>query len=442
MKKMICLLFFLLITSNSLTQNLSKVYLLSEGGFNPGTSKLSMLDATTNIFTEDIFSPGQLGLYPDGIIFHEDHLYITEQGNFGGSGKIYKVDTTGMVINSALVGTNPYSLAIANNKIYITNGPASNVSVLNLGDFSFVKTIPVGVYPQEIISFNDKIFVANTSLYGGASDSTISVIDPSTDSVITSIVVKLDPSSFAVSNDNLLFIGCPGNVNDGEIFKVDAATYQVVDSYSFTNYGFSKDIVPDKMSDNVYFISYENHIVKYNLMSGDISIVVTSVYPANFYYGYNYDYLNKTHYILDAKDFVVSGELVIYDSTGTSVENFTAGIAPRRVLLKYNNMPNSVSEEYVISSYMLEQNYPNPFNPSTKVRFTISDFPAGSGTGRFTILKVYDVLGNEVKTLIEREMPAGVYEVEFDASGLNSGIYFYTLSAGNYVVTKKMILMK
>jgi len=93
-------------------------------------------------------------------------------------------------------------------------------------------------------------------------------------------------------------------------------------------------------------------------------------------------------------------------------------------------------------TYSLEQNYPNPFNPTTTIAFTISDPPAGRQGVRFTILKVYDVLGNEIATLVNEEKPAGSYEVEFFADGLPSGIYFYQLQAGNYIETKKMILMK
>jgi len=88
-----------------------------------------------------------------------------------------------------------------------------------------------------------------------------------------------------------------------------------------------------------------------------------------------------------------------------------------------------------ISTYSLSNNYPNPFNPSTTIRFTISDFG-------ITILKVYDVLGNEVATLVNEEKPIGSYAVEFDATTLPSGIYFYRLQAGNFVETKKMVLMK
>ena len=106
-------------------------------------------------------------------------------------------------------------------------------------------------------------------------------------------------------------------------------------------------------------------------------------------------------------------------------------------------------EEGIPESFFLFQNYPNPFNPSTKIGFTIPTSPLNpsphQGEGnreRLVVLKVYDVLGNEVKTLINREMPTGVYEVEFDASGLTAGIYFYTLSAGDFIKTKKMILLK
>jgi hypothetical protein len=101
--------------------------------------------------------------------------------------------------------------------------------------------------------------------------------------------------------------------------------------------------------------------------------------------------------------------------------------------------------------FRLEQNYPNPFNPSTKIRFTIpasSLNPFSKGEGTLVSLKVFDVLGNEVATLVNEEKPAGVYEVEFstgsfgNASNLSSGIYFYKISAGSFNETKKMILLR
>ena len=87
------------------------------------------------------------------------------------------------------------------------------------------------------------------------------------------------------------------------------------------------------------------------------------------------------------------------------------------------------------SEYSLEQNYPNPFNPSTTITFSIP-------TSEFTTLKVFDVLGNEVTTLVNEEKPAGSYEAEFSAVGFSSGLYFYKMQAGSFVEIKKMILIK
>ncbi|HEY7751240.1 MAG TPA: T9SS type A sorting domain-containing protein, partial [Ignavibacteriaceae bacterium] len=96
----------------------------------------------------------------------------------------------------------------------------------------------------------------------------------------------------------------------------------------------------------------------------------------------------------------------------------------------------SVEDEFFSpGTIYLSQNYPNPFNPTTNFEFRIVE----SG---FVNLKVYDILGNEVATLVDEFKPTGRYDVEFDASGLSSGIYFYKLRAGDFTETKKMILMK
>ena len=104
----------------------------------------------------------------------------------------------------------------------------------------------------------------------------------------------------------------------------------------------------------------------------------------------------------------------------------------------------SDDESDLLSDFNLSQNYPNPFNPSTKIKFTISQSPliGGGGRGGLVTLKVYDVLGNELTTLVNQEKPAGEYEVEFNSINLPSGVYFYQLKAGSLVETKKMILMK
>jgi len=112
---------------------------------------------------------------------------------------------------------------------------------------------------------------------------------------------------------------------------------------------------------------------------------------------------------------------------------------------------NSVTGAADISQpeeFCLFQNYPNPFNPSTKIKFTIPSnvIVSGAKQSHFVTLKVFDILGNEVATLVNEEKPAGIYEVEFSRNLINqvltSGIYFYQLKVGSFIETKKMILLK
>jgi len=93
------------------------------------------------------------------------------------------------------------------------------------------------------------------------------------------------------------------------------------------------------------------------------------------------------------------------------------------------------------TEFALEQNYPNPFNPTTKIKFTIP-VTLNEVEATLVTLKVFDILGNEITTLINEERPAGSYKVEYWAEFLPSGVYLYTLSSGNFFSAKKMILLK
>ena len=113
-------------------------------------------------------------------------------------------------------------------------------------------------------------------------------------------------------------------------------------------------------------------------------------------------------------------------------------------LLRLNSENSTVVENEIDNpqNFMLFQNYPNPFNPSTKIKYVISNVETHRDASLRTTLKVYDVLGNEVATLVDEFKPAGSYEVEFIANQLPSGIYFYQLQSGESIQTKKLMLLK
>ena len=159
------------------------------------------------------------------------------------------------------------------------------------------------------------------------------------------------------------------------------------------------------------------------------------------YLGYKPDNLNNPNW-----------SQIVCDSKG-----ILYGLSPRYGALKIvDPVVNVEKENQLPISFSLSQNYPNPFNPSTTIRFSIPTSPVPSpyqGEGlreRLVTLKVYDLLGREVTTLINEEKTPGNYEVKFDGTNFPSGVYFYTLSANSpssnsghdFIQSKKMLLMK
>jgi hypothetical protein len=152
---------------------------------------------------------------------------------------------------------------------------------------------------------------------------------------------------------------------------------------------------------------------------------------------------------------VFSVEPVLLDSLNSASFYFDSlGIDVKKIIMVVMNTDASLGENQFVSytygaesildikndqknllSYVLYQNYPNPFNPSTVISYQLPEIDN-------VTLKVYDVLGNEITTLVDEYKPAGNYQISFDASELVSGIYFYTLIAGKFSETKKMILMR
>ena len=107
-------------------------------------------------------------------------------------------------------------------------------------------------------------------------------------------------------------------------------------------------------------------------------------------------------------------------------------------LIESLSIPLAIAENYnntIPASYSLQQNCPNPFNPATIIKFNVS---------KLTDVKivVYDIIGREVKTLLNESLKPGTYEASFDGSSFNSGVYFYKITAGGYSETKRMMLEK
>ncbi|MEJ2103225.1 MAG: T9SS type A sorting domain-containing protein [Ignavibacteriaceae bacterium] len=140
-------------------------------------------------------------------------------------------------------------------------------------------------------------------------------------------------------------------------------------------------------------------------------------------------------------------DLVLHNPTRTLI---AASFGRSMYSIDLTSITSVKNEIESVRDFVLYQNYPNPFNPTTKIKFTVP-VTLSDIEGSIVTLKVYDILGNEIATLVNEEKQPGTYEIEFNSHSsestnggrnLTSGIYFYRLKSGNYVETKKMVLLK
>ncbi len=141
-------------------------------------------------------------------------------------------------------------------------------------------------------------------------------------------------------------------------------------------------------------------------------------------------YMNKS-----GKSVFNPGDVIgICGMTETPIDDWGVDMTTRGELTVVTSVDEDTAP-VVVEKFELANNYPNPFNPSTKIQYSLP-------TNEFVSLRIYDIIGREVATLVNQQQSAGVYNVEFNASNLTSGVYFYKIEAGNFTSVKKMMLLK
>ena len=210
-----------------------------------------------------------------------------------------------------------------------------------------------------------------------------------------------------------LAIGIKDNVWIGTgngVVKYEGSKWQIYDS---SNSGLPSDVISCIATDNYdnVWIGTNNGVVKFNGKEWTSYNSSNSGLPDDNVYSLAFDKKGN-------KWIGTENGLAVYNEDGiTSIEE------PGNIITIFPNQ------------FYLSQNYPNPFNPTTKIKYSIPN-------SSFVTLKVFDILGREIETLINEEKTAGNYEIDFDASQLSSGIYFYQLKSGEFIQTKKMILIR
>jgi hypothetical protein len=152
---------------------------------------------------------------------------------------------------------------------------------------------------------------------------------------------------------------------------------------------------------------------------------------------YNYDDLNNlTNFIYTFE----SDSVLPYSEVSLYNNGVLYKYECSELTAYYSPLTDIKDSENLLNNYSLSQNYPNPFNPNTKIKFNVAEALNASTTN--VLLKVYDILGNEITTLLNEQKPPGTYEIEFNAQNLASGVYFYQINIGSFNQVRKMLLLK
>jgi hypothetical protein len=281
------------------------------------------------------------------------------------------------------------------------------------------------------------------------------------------------PTAPAVSSDGKIFVGPVVNAGS-KIQEFDADFNYIGDAVSFTLSGFSRSMECSADGNTLYFPSYSRGLIivyerpdefgifdsvgtildgvdcesiAFNKATGNLWVSAGSYndmpdppYTPNTWYEYNIG----TSTVLDSLkwEFVTPlspterPRAIDFSPNGNTAYIGCFGGAGYMLVQKVDKTVGVEDQgEVVVNGYKLSQNYPNPFNPTTKINFELS----ASG---FTTLKIYDMLGNEVATLVQNELTAGSHSVNFNASDLASGTYMYQLNVNGTRITNKMVLLK
>lgn len=407
-------------------------------------------------------------------------IYVTQNWNPGGFGgvynnmnvstyynghnwTIYREDNTTMVVNSSYnvyIGSESFVHLSAANNISsdlsridhpLLNGDSdAHIFVLHnwnpFGSGTSIYDKKLGLYYDGnywgIYNEDQENFVSNNYFN--------TFIAPKTDSAFVHLTTAANISSNYTTIDNPLLNGNPTakiivqHVYASSRHNVNVGVWYNPSTAKWTIFNEDHSAMPEGKAFNVlllnndksfiHTVNAENNIgdSAYSYIDNpltndnpDANILVTAILQSSPYL----DHVQGVWYDASAKKWVLYNE---------DLKSYTLGVKFVVYVSNSIGVVTDVKQEtnpVTVSNFDLQQNYPNPFNPSTKIRYSIAD-------QSLVTLKVYNVLGKEIATLVDEVKGEGTYEVNFNGSGLASGVYFYTLQAGKITQTRKMILMK
>ena len=371
----------------------------------------------------------------DGIFLSTDNGKNWESINDGLQSKvIHKIFLDGITI---FAGTDSGAYISTDNGF---NWNAINSGLSGLGVWSFAVSKSI---------FGDSTYLAGT--WNGIYSST----DKGKNWKAAGLSYTTMPVHSIITHDNFIFAATLG----GGVFKsqdngftwsdisiVDtnyAGVTAIVPVYSLAS--IDTNIIASAGSGYFYYTSFAAGNFAHSISNGNKPILFFAMHYAKLFAGNssgNIFFSNSLGTIWNSLSPSLKNEAIY--SLALNDSYIFAGTGDGVWRLQYPETTTNVENfKEIPAGFALEQNYPNPFNPSTTIKYNLPSSWQGERSGvRFVTLKVYNLLGKEVTTLVNEQQAPGNYEVKFNGSNLASGVYIYRLQAGDFVSTKKLMLLK
>ncbi len=428
----------------SVAQQTLGVYVANQGNFSDNNGSVTFYDPATDQATEVL---ADFGTLVQSLMLYQGRGYI--MSNTSEAIDILSLDTKERVAQIPGVPSPRYMAVVGDEKAYVSNLFSATVTVINLADDATAGTIEVGSNPEDIAVVGTRAYVANSG-FGG--DSTLTVIDTETDTVLETIDLGCDgPRHLEVDAEGEVWAFCNGNTiyNDdfteiiaqtnGAAVVLDGASGEIVTRFDL---GFQAGAASTGQ-DSYYaaasqeaFLIHGTELLVFDTAANTQQSTITLSGDESVG-GLAYDAAAERFYAARVTGFTTVGFVSIHGRDGQELARFETGIAPAHIVLIQDETATAVEQtsDAAPESFVLHPNYPNPFNPATTIPFDIAQ--AGHVT-----LKIFDMLGREVATLVEAPMRPGRYETTWEAGPMAGGVYLSRLAANGQVSTRRLVLLK
>ncbi len=310
------------------------IFIVNEGVFTTGTGTISFINRTADSVSHDIFNSVNgrpLGNVVQSMTIYNGKAYIVVNN----ASKVEVVDAATFKLEATISGlVSPrYFLAINSSKAYVTDW-AGNVAVVDLDANVISKTITVNSGPEQMLMSGSQVYVLNSG--GWNTDSTISVINSSTDQVAETIRIRHRPTGIVADKYGKIWVMCSGrgfngwpqnNDSEGHLLRIDPLTNQVEYDYSFVSTSMHPDkLVINKTGDRLYFL-FDGGIYSFSI--NDSNAVPVRFLSRTNLYSLGYDKADDYLYVSDPLDYQQDGWIYRYNASGGNmVDSIQAGIIP------------------------------------------------------------------------------------------------------------------